>query len=48
LEDLDKKELINIFDYLINNKDARKKMSIDGQKFIDGYGSKRVIDEMVV
>jgi len=48
LEDLDKKELINIFDYLINNKDTRKKMSIDGQKFIDGYGSKRVIDEMVV
>lgn len=46
LENLDKKELINIFDYLINNKEARKKMSIDGQKFIDGYGSKRVIDEM--
>lgn len=47
LEYLDKKELINIFDYLINNKDAREKMSIDGQKFIDGYGSKRVIDEMM-
>lgn len=47
LENLDKNELINIFDYLINNKDAREKMSIDGQKFIDGFGSKRVIDEMV-
>ena len=47
LEDLDKKELINIFDYLINNKDAREKMSVDGKKFIDGYGSKRVIDEMM-
>lgn len=48
IENLDKKEIINIFDYLINNKDARKKMSIDGQRFIDGYGSKRVINEMVV
>ena len=48
LENLDEKELINIFDYLINNKDAREKMSMDGQKFIDGYGSKRVIDEMEV
>ena len=46
LENLNKKELANIFDYLINNKDAREKMSIDGQKFIDGHGSKRVIDEM--
>lgn len=47
LENLDKNELKDIFDYLINNKDAREKMSIDGQKFIDGYGSKRVIDAMV-
>lgn len=47
LENLNKKELINIFDYLINNRDAREKMSIGGQKFIDGYGSQRVIDEMV-
>lgn len=47
LENLNKKEVISIFDYLINNKDAREKMSIDGQKFIDGYGSQRVIDKMV-
>lgn len=47
LENLNKNELINIFDNLINNKDARQKMSLDGQKFIDGYGSKRVIDEMM-
>lgn len=47
LENLDKNELKDIFDYLINNKEAREKMSIDGKNFIDGYGSKRVIDEMV-
>lgn len=46
LENLDKNELIDIFEYLINSKDAREKMSADGRKFIDGYGSKRVIDEM--
>ena len=46
LKNLNKIELKNIFDYLINCKDAREKMSSDGQKFIDGYGSKRVIDEM--
>ena len=47
LENLNKIDVKNIFDYLINNKIAREKMSVDGQKFIDGYGSKRVIDEMV-
>ena len=46
LKNLNKIELKIIFDYLINCKGAREKMSIDGQKFIDGYGSKRVIDEM--
>ena len=47
LEILDKNELRDIFDYLINDKHARQKMSINGQKFIDGYGSKRVVDKMV-
>lgn len=47
LENLNKSETKNIFNNLINDKDTRKKMSIDGQKFIDGYGSKRVIDKMV-
>ena len=47
LENLNKSEIKNIFNNLINDKDTRKKMSIDGQKFIDGYGSKRVIDKMM-
>ena len=47
LEVLDKNELKDIFDYLINDEHARQKMSINGQKFIDGYGSKRVVDKMV-
>ena len=47
LENLNKSETKNIFNNLINDKDAREKMSIDGQNFIDGYGSKRVIDKMV-
>lgn len=47
LDDLDFNELKNIFDYLINNKKEREQMSIDGKTFIDGYGSKRVIDKMV-
>lgn len=47
LENLDKDELKIIFNNLIMDKELRMKMSHDGQKFIDGYGSKRVVDEMV-
>lgn len=47
LENLDKNELKIIFNNLIMDEELRIKMSCDGQKFIDGYGSKRVIDEMV-
>lgn len=47
LENLDKNELKIIFNNLIMDEESRRKMSHDGQKFIDGYGSKRVIDEMV-
>lgn len=47
LENLDKDELKIIFNNLIMDKELRMKMSHEGQKFIDGYGSKRVVDEMV-
>lgn len=47
LENLDKNELKIIFNNLIMDEELRKEMSHDGQKFIDGYGSKRVINEMV-
>ena len=48
LENLNIDNLGVIFEDLISNEDYRRKMSLNGQKFIDGYGSKRVINSMVI
>ena len=46
IEDINQDELTQIFNELIQNKVLREKMSLDGQKFIDGHGSQRVINLM--
>lgn len=46
LENLDKGNLYNIFKDLMYNKEKCEKMSRDAQKFIDGYGSQRIINFM--
>lgn len=46
LDNLNEKILENLFKEIIYSKKQREIMSQDGQIFVDGYGSKRVIDCM--
>ncbi|WP_296807553.1 UDP-2,4-diacetamido-2,4,6-trideoxy-beta-L-altropyranose hydrolase [uncultured Methanobrevibacter sp.] len=46
LENLNENFLLNLFNDLIMNYNERSKMSIDGQNFIDGFGFKRILNNM--